>query len=199
MFICSPNNPTGNLINVNDIETILKSFNGIVVIDEAYIDFNTQKSWLESVNGYPNLVVTQTLSKAWGLAAARIGMAYASKEIIDVLNKIKPPYNVSELNQNQALACVKDESRFQNNINLILKEKEILISELQKLKLVCKIFPSDANFILVQVKDANALYKALTNQQVIIRNRDKQIKNCVRISIGKANENIKLIEALKNL
>ncbi len=199
MFICSPNNPTGNLINSKDIEFMLKSFNGVVVIDEAYIDFNNQKSWLNVVNDYPNLIVTQTLSKAWGLAGARIGMAYANPTIIQVLNNIKPPYNVSQLNQEQALNCVEDVSRFQSNLNLILKEKEQLIAELKALKLVTKVYPSDSNFILVKVTDANTVYKSLADRQIVIRNRDKQIKNCVRISIGKPQENRKLIEALKIL
>ena len=157
IFICSPNNPTGNLINKEDIAFILKTFKGIVVIDEAYIDFTEKKSLISLIKTYNNLIVSQTFSKAWGLAAARVGVAYADKEIIAYYNKIKPPYNVSELNQKAAIKALKNYSAYQENLALILKEKELLKNSLQKLNMVKKVHPSDANFLLIEVDNADKI------------------------------------------
>jgi len=199
IFICSPNNPTGNLINKKDIEFILNNFNGIVIIDEAYIDFASQASLIGWINTYNNLIVTQTFSKAWGLAAARVGMAYANAAIIKLYNKVKPPYNVSQLNQNAAYLALQNQDVFQNKLNNILKEKEKLRQALLDLKIVKKVFPSDANFWLIEVENANYVYQSLVEQKIIIRNRNQVLNNCVRITIGKPAENEKLITALKNI
>lgn len=199
MFICSPNNPTGNLMNKNDIEFILNNFNGIVIIDEAYIDFAENASLISLINSYNNLIVSQTFSKAWGLAAARVGTAYANEEIIRLYNKVKPPYNVSKINQQAAIDTLDNSSRFEKNLNLILSEKERLKTELQKIDLVKKIYPSNANFLLIEVGDANQIYSKLVNQQIITRNRTTQVSNCLRISVGTPEENSALINALKTL
>lgn len=199
IFICSPNNPTGNLINKVDIEYILNNFNGIVIIDEAYIDFAEKESLINLISQYNNLVVSQTFSKAWGLAAARVGVAYANKEIISFYNKVKPPYNVSELNQKAAIKALKNYSSYQENLKIILKEKEQLKNNLQELNLVRKIYPSDANFLLIEVDNADKIYNTLVAKQIIIRNRNKQVSNCIRISVGTSEENQKLITALKEI
>lgn len=199
IFICSPNNPTGNLVNKNDIEFILNNFKGIVVIDEAYIDFTEGASLIKLINQYNNLIVSQTFSKAWGLAAARVGLAYANSEIISLYNKVKPPYNVSELNQKAALKALENIGNYQQNLETIIKEKELLKQALLKLSLVKKVYPSDANFLLIEVENADEIYTTLVNQQIITRNRDKQVANCIRISVGTPEENNKLINALKNI
>lgn len=199
IFICSPNNPTGNLLNVDDVEFILKNFNGIVMIDEAYIDFSTQHSFIEKLDLYPNLIVSQTLSKAWGLAGIRIGMAYMNEEILTFYNKIKSPYNISSANQKIALKFLNDSNEFNSKLNEILSERKNLIDELNKLKLVKKIYPTEANFILIEVKNADELYKKLIQKQIIIRNRNSAIPNCVRITVGTPEENQKLITELKEI
>jgi histidinol-phosphate aminotransferase len=199
IFICSPNNPTGNLIDKKSIEFILKKFNGIVIVDEAYIDFSEGESLINLIAQYNNLIVSQTLSKAWGLAAARIGLAYADIEIISFYNKVKPPYNVSELNQKAAIQTLKDRSFFEQNRMTILREKERLEFELNQLELVKKLYPSDANFLLIELENADEIYTALVNQRIITRNRNKQVANCIRISIGTEEENTKLLNALKNI
>ena len=199
IFICSPNNPTGNLMNKNDIEFILNIFNGIVILDEAYIDFSDGNSLVSLIDKYNNLIVSQTFSKAWGLAAARVGLAYANPEIISLYNKVKPPYNVSELNQKVALSALENRINYQNNLSTILKEKEQLEVSLKKLGLVKKIYPSDANFLLIEVDKADEIYSTLVNQKIITRNRNKQVPNCIRISIGTPEENETLIKALKNI
>jgi len=199
IFICSPNNPTGNLINKADIEFILNNFNGIVMIDEAYIDFAKNDSLINLINQYNNLVVSQTFSKAWGLAAARIGVAYSNEEIISLYNKVKPPYNVSELNQKAAIKVLNNISIYQDNLKIILEEKEQLKEVLQELDLVKKIYPSDANFFLIEVHNADQVYTTLVNQQIIIRNRNKQVTNCIRVSVGTPEENQKLLTALKKI
>jgi histidinol-phosphate aminotransferase len=195
IFICSPNNPSGN--NLNNMVDILKRFNGIVFVDEAYIDFSDRESFLSKLNSYPNMIISQTFSKARGLAAARIGTAFASKEIIDLYNKVKPPYNVSKLNQEAALKSLEDEQQFEKNKNTILAQRAFLQSELAKISLVKKIYPTDANFMLVEVEDADKVYNELVNQKVITRNRNTVVKNCIRITVGKEAENEKLIFALK--
>ena len=199
IFICSPNNPTGNIINKNDIISILKKFKGIVIIDEAYIDFSESESFTLLLNKYDNLIVSQTFSKAWGLAAARIGIAYACDKIISLFNKVKPPYNVSQLNQLSVIEAIENKDSFDKNVNTLLKEREDLKNEIEKLAFVRKVYPSDTNFLLIEVKDANSIYNQLIDQKIIIRNRDKQIKNTVRITVGSNNENKILINALKNI
>jgi len=199
IFICTPNNPTGNCFNKNDIEFILKNFKGIVIIDEAYIDFSTTGSWLKVLNQYPNLIITQTLSKAWALASARIGIAYASKDIVKLLNKVKMPYNISKLNQEAALKALDNEPEFKRNIEIILKEKVALINVLNSFDIVKKIYPSDSNFLLVEFEDANDTYRRLVDLKVITRNRHKLIDNCIRITVGTPDENQTLINALKEM
>jgi histidinol-phosphate aminotransferase len=197
IFICSPNNPTGNTIKTSDIENILNNFNGIVIIDEAYIDFSSAESWNTKIEKYPNLIVSQTFSKAWGLAAARVGVAYTNKNIISLFNKIKPPYNVSSLNQKAAINSLSNFELFEKNKNLILQEKKLLSETLKKLDIVKKVYPSDANFILIEVSNADNIYNKLVSKKIIIRNRNKVIDNCLRITIGSPEENKKLINELK--
>lgn len=197
IFICSPNNPTGNTIKTIDIENILNNFNGIVIIDEAYIDFSSAESWNIKIEQYPNLIVSQTFSKAWGLAAARVGVAYTNKNIIGLFNKIKPPYNVSSLNQKAAINSLNNFELFEKNKKLILQEKKLLSETLKKLDIVKKVYPSDANFILIEVSNADNIYNKLVSKKIIIRNRNKVIDNCLRITIGSPEENKKLINELK--
>ena len=199
IFICSPNNPTGN--SIKNIKYILENFNGIVFIDEAYIDFSPEESFRNQIKNYPNLIVSQTFSKAWGMASVRVGIAYASEEIIKFYNKVKPPYNISQLNQDAILNTLNDEkvNQVSENIKIILEEKKSLIQNLKKLNLVKTIFPSDANFVLIEVDNANSVYQELVNQNVIIRNRNSVIKNCLRITVGSPDENKKLIETLQNI
>ena len=199
IFICSPNNPTGN--SIKNIKYILENFNGIVFIDEAYIDFSPEESFRNQIKNYPNLIVSQTFSKAWGMASVRVGIAYASEEIIKFYNKVKPPYNISQLNQDAILNTLNNEkiNQVSENIKIILDEKKSLIQNLEKLDLVKKIFPSDANFVLIEVDNANSVYQELVNQNVIIRNRNSVIKNCLRITVGSPDENKKLIETLQNI
>lgn len=199
IFICSPNNPTGNCFKEKDIQFILENFKGIVIIDEAYADFSGKASWNTTLAKYPNLIVTQTFSKALGLAAARIGIGYASSEIIQLLNNVKLPYNISALNENAAIAAIENKATLKANIQTILEEREKLIQELKKLEIIKKIYPSDANFLLVEVDDANALYTKLVEQKVITRNRNSLVKNSIRITVGKPDENQKLIKALTDL
>ncbi len=194
IFICSPNNPTGN--NINNIEKLIENFNGIVFIDEAYIDFSNAASFIKKIKQYPNIIISQTFSKAWGLAAARVGTAYASKAIIDLYNKVKPPYNVSKLNQDEALKTLLAVDDFENNKKIILEEREKLIINLSVLPIVKKIYPSDANFILVEVDDANKLYETLVEAKVITRNRNSVVKNCLRITVGSEEENERLLTTL---
>ncbi|QCX54176.1 histidinol-phosphate transaminase [Elizabethkingia sp. JS20170427COW] len=195
IFICSPNNPTGNCLE--NIDYILENFKGIVFLDEAYIDFCPEKSFVSQLTKYPNLIISQTFSKARGLAAVRVGIAYSSPEIIALMNKTKPPYNISQLNQEAALKVLQQEEIFNTNLQLILKERESLISKLNSLPFVEKIYPSDANFILLKVEDANAVYEYLIQQKIITRNRNTVVQNCIRISIGNEEENNLLINALK--
>jgi len=199
IFICSPNNPTGNSILKKDILTILEKFRGIVIIDEAYIDFSESESLISLLKEYPNLIISQTFSKAWGLAAARVGVAYSSESITSLFNKVKPPYNVSKTNQFSVIEALENIDELKKNIKFILEEKELIQTEIVQLPFVKKIYPSDANFLLIEVKDANLLYSQLIEQKIIIRNRNKQIKNTVRITIGSKGENKLLLNALKNI
>ena len=199
IFICSPNNPTGN--SIQNIKYILENFHGIVFIDEAYIDFSPEETFRNQIENYPNLIVSQTFSKAWGMASVRVGIAYASKEIIKFYNKVKPPYNISQPNQDAILNTIDNAkiNQVSENIKIILEEKKSLIQNLKKLNLVKTIFPSDANFILIEVDNADSVYQELVNQNVIIRNRNSVIKNCLRITVGSPDENKKLIETLQNI
>jgi len=197
IFICSPNNPTGNAIN--NIDIVLSKFKGIVVVDEAYIDFSEINSLIEKINQYPNLIVAQTFSKAWGLAAARVGVSYANEKTITILNKVKSPYNVSSLNQKAAIDILDNYSKYKKQKEIILKQKEILENELASISVVKKIYSSDANFILVEVEDANRVYNELVNKRLITRNRNSLVNNCIRITVGKLAENKQLINALKEI
>ncbi len=199
IFVCSPNNPTGNLINNDSIVWLLKNFNGIVVIDEAYIDFTNIVSWSQRLNEFPNLVVLQTLSKAWGLAGLRIGFAFASNEIIQVFNKIKPPYNISEAVRQLADQALQNETLAKEKTNILVQQKERLMKDFKQFDFIQTIYPSDANFILMKVNDASALYNYLLSKAIVVRNRSSQplCKNCLRITIGTPGENDDLITALK--
>jgi histidinol-phosphate aminotransferase len=197
IFLCSPNNPTGN--NLENIEKIILNFNGIVFVDEAYIDFSSQESILQKVNEYPNLIVSQTLSKAWGRAAIRVGIAYASKEIISYYNKVKPPYNVSQLNQYEAIKTFEEMDVFIKNKETILAQRLWLIEQISALSFVEKIYPTDANFMLVKTKNANAIYQKLIDDKIVVRNRHSVVENCLRITVGEPFENVKLVETLKNI
>lgn len=199
IFICSPNNPSGNLMNKTAIEFILKNFKGIVFVDEAYIDFANEASLISLIEQYNNLIVSQTFSKAWGLAAARVGLAFANEKIIALFNKVKPPYNVSQLNQKAVINALNKPQVYQKNRNIILSEKERLKAALMSIKKIKKIFPSDANFLLLEVENADYIYHELIAQQIIIRNRNKQVDNCIRVTVGTPEENNKLIMALKNI
>ena len=198
LLICSPNNPIANLMDKRDVEFILQNFKGIVLLDEAYIDFAPDESFIGLLGEYQNLIISQTFSKAWGLAAARVGLAYSSEEIISLYNKVKPPYNVSELNQKAAIAALENSQVYRENLKTILAEKERLKAALLQINLVKKVFPSDTNFLLLEVSNANELYTELVAKQIITRNRNKQISNCIRITVGTQEENNKLINALKN-
>lgn len=197
-FICSPNNPSGNILAKAEIKKILDLKRGLVIIDEAYIDFADTDSWLAELASYPNLIVCQTLSKAWGLAGLRVGMCFASAEIIKVLNAIKPPYNVNELSQQAALKALNEEANFKAHLKVILEEKIKVEKALDELPCILKRFPSDANFILVRVANAKALYDFLMARQIIVRNRSKEYlcDNCLRLTIGTPEENKRLIEGL---
>lgn len=201
IFLCSPNNPTGNSFTEESVTSILEKFNGFVVIDEAYIDFSDKASWLAKLDQYPNLIITQTLSKAYGLAGIRLGICYGSTEVIAVLNKIKPPYNVNELTQQRALERLKDHAKIDNEITSIIAQREALLQVLNQVSFVEKIYPTEANFILVKVDDANKRYDELIAKGIVIRNRTTQplCENCLRFTIGTEEENKKLMEALKEI
>jgi histidinol-phosphate aminotransferase len=201
IFLCSPNNPTGNSFSDESVVTLLQNFKGLVVIDEAYIDFSKKQSWINELDEYPNLVITQTLSKAYGLAGIRLGICYASSQVILVLNKIKPPYNVNELTQKRALERLAYKEKIQLEIDAIIIERDNLLKVLHEIKYVSKIYPTEANFILIKVDDANKRYGELIAKGIVIRNRTTQplCENCLRLTIGTAEENIKLIDALQSL
>lgn len=201
LFICSPNNPTANSINSNKIEKLVNLFNGIVVIDEAYIDFSKDESWLSRLNEFPNLIVTQTLSKAYGMAGIRLGVCYASKEIITVLNKIKPPYNVNELTQQRAIERLLKIDKVNEEVKTIIAERELLISELKNIAFISEIYPTQTNFVLVKVDNANKRYNELIEKGIVIRNRTTQplCENTLRFTVGTKEENEKLINTLRIL
>ncbi len=201
IFLCSPNNPSGNLLDPEKIKSVLNQFQGIVVVDEAYIDFTNYPGFVPLLKTYPNLVVLQTLSKAWGLAAIRLGMCFASKEIIAVLNKIKPPYNISILSQQTALEELHFEVRKNRWVSEIITEREKLRESLGKLKTVVKVYPSDANFLLVKIQEARKVYEGLVKKGIIVRDRSNVIlcEDCLRITVGTPQENQILLNELKQL
>lgn len=201
LFICSPNNPSGNAMHKEDIEFLLENFSGIVVIDEAYIDFCPEKSWLPFLNKYPNLVILQTFSKAYGLAGLRIGMAFAHSEIISWMNKVKPPYNLNSYSIEKATESILSFDRVEAWIEEIREERNFLSNELKKLNITEKVFPSDANFILVQFKDAAKIYSLCSQNGIILRDRSSQYgcQNCLRITIGTPQENRKLLTFLNKI
>lgn len=201
IFLCSPNNPTGNSFSDESIVTLLKNFNGLVVLDEAYIDFSDKESWLQELSDYPNLVISQTLSKAYGMAGIRLGILYASLEIIRVLNKIKPPYNINVLTQEKAISELKNYDIIKNKITLIKKDKEYLFEQLLEVDFIDKVFESDANFVLIRVDNSELRYKQLVKEGIVIRNRSNQVlcENCLRITIGTRQENDQLINTLKKI
>ena len=199
IWICSPNNPTGNCFKEDDIVSLLNKFDGIVVIDEAYIDFAPEKSFLPKLNQYQNLVILQTFSKAWGMAGIRLGMAFASPEIIKVLSKIKYPYNLNILTQKKALELIVHKSQTDEWVTLLIKERQTLADELGKLKLVEYIYPSDANFLLIKTAEPKKIYNYLVDKKIIIRDRSSVTlcAGCLRITVGSSEENNALLEALK--
>jgi histidinol-phosphate aminotransferase len=201
LFICSPNNPSGNTVDRKAIECLLNGFNGLVVIDEAYIDFTKDHSWTQVLEEYPNLIVTQTLSKAYGLAGIRLGICYASKAIIAVLNKIKPPYNINSLTQEAAIKAFENKDSVEAQIESILNERINLINAFKSVPFIKKIYPSEANFILIKVDDANKRYEELIKNGIVVRNRSSQLhcENCLRITVGTPSENTQLITLLKTL
>ncbi|WP_417870915.1 histidinol-phosphate transaminase [Winogradskyella sp.] len=201
LFLCSPNNPTANSFEASKIEKLLTGFNGIVVIDEAYIDFSENESWISRLSDFPNLIVTQTLSKAYGMAGIRLGICYASTEIISILNKIKPPYNVNQLTQQKAIQRLENQQDVQNEIQNIISERRLLIKVLGSITWIDTIYPTQANFVLVKVDDATNRYNQLVEKGIVVRNRTNQplCKNCLRFTVGTSEENEKLIAVLNNI
>ena len=198
IWLCSPNNPTGNSLNFGDVETLLNNFNGLIVVDEAYINFARQQSMLTQLAEYPNLVVLQTFSKAWGLAALRLGMLFASPEITGWLNKIKPPYNISQATQELALQAMKDVGMVNDMIREIVSMREALIEVFNRMPLVLKVYPSDANFVLVKVPQAADLYRFLLEKGIVVRDRSRVelCEGCLRITVGTEQENTRLVDAM---
>ncbi|OCA78544.1 histidinol-phosphate transaminase [Chryseobacterium contaminans] len=196
-FLCSPNNPTGN--STEDIEFYLQNFNGIVVVDEAYIEFSGKKSSLELLAQYPNLIVLQTFSKAWGIAGARVGVAYASEEIIQLINTVKAPYNVNALSQELILNALEDEKKLKDNVRNIIAERTWLKEQFEDIKCIAKVFPTDANFFLIKLDDIDEVYTKMLEQEILTSRRDPAIPGCIRINVGTRKENEKLITLLKNI
>jgi len=200
-YVCSPNNPSGNLMDEKAIIQLLENTGGLVIVDEAYIDFSGKPGVLHLIDTYPNLVVLQTFSKAWGMASMRLGMAFADPFVIKILTNIKPPYNVNGLTQNHALEALKQPEKKEQMVNQLIRQRGILISELDKLNMVQHIFPSDANFLLVQFENSDRIFKSLIQQGIIVRDRSKALycENCLRITVGTESENSRLLARLKNL
>ena len=196
LFLCSPNNPTGNSFSRKDLIDLIESFNGVVVIDEAYIDFSSNSSLVSLINKYNNLIVTQTMSKAFGMAGIRLGMGFSNNKIINYINKIKPPYNINLLTEKRALKELKNIDTIKTNIKIILDERNKLIDSLNELSFIIKVYPSDSNFILIKVDDADLRYKQLIEKGIVLRNRSKELlcDNCLRITIGTPYENELLIK-----
>ena len=200
LFLCSPNNPTGNNMHRMDIEILLNNFSGVVIIDEAYINFSRQKTFIQELTEYENLVVMQTLSKAWGLAALRLGLGFASEKIIDLFNKVKPPYNINQASQQLAIKALSNIKEVNVNIKNTVEQRNLVQQQLRQFNFIEKIYPSDSNFILIKVMDADKLYRYLLSNKIIVRNRSKEplCENCLRITIGTSGENETLINVLKN-
>ncbi|MDP3393624.1 histidinol-phosphate transaminase [Sediminibacterium sp.] len=200
IWICSPNNPTGNSINRLDIETILNNFNGIVVIDEAYINFSKQKSFVQELTEYPNLVVLQTFSKAWGLAGLRLGMAFASTAIIEVLNRVKPPYNINQSTQELVLKALEEVGQVNDMIRLLVDMRDALAEVFTTMPTVQTVYPSDANFLLIKINDARKVYEFLLTKGIVLRDRSNvQLCNdCLRITVGSEQDNTSLVEAMQD-
>lgn len=196
-FLCSPNNPTGN--TVKDIEFYIQNFNGIVVVDEAYIEFSDQKSCIELLEKYPNLIILQTFSKAWGMAGARVGTAYASREIIALINTVKAPYNTNSLSQEVIIKALDEQEKFNENVNEILNERKRLTKEFENIECITKVFATDANFFLIEFSDVDKVYDSLLNEEILTSKRAPLIPDCIRINIGSKEENNKLIMALKKI
>jgi histidinol-phosphate aminotransferase len=201
IFICSPNNPTGNLMTRSKVMKILDAFEGIVVVDEAYIDFASEKSMSSLLDKYPNLIIFQTFSKAWGQASIRLGIAFASTQIIGYYNKVKYPYNVNILTQSHAIEILDNPEKVKADVDYILKERESLIDALKGLEYVIEVYPTDSNFVLVKVKDANFAYDKLMEKGVVVRNRNKitLCNGCLRITVGTESENKNVIDVLSSL
>ena len=201
MFICSPNNPTGNSLCRKEIESLLKKFDGLVVVDEAYIDFSSSESLLKDLEQYPNLIVLQTFSKAWGCAAIRLGMAFASPEIIAIFNKIKYPYNVNRLTQEEAIKVLHKPEQIKEWVNTLLEERTRVMEEIVKLPCCVRVFPTDANFFLAKVYEATQIYDYLVSEGIIVRNRTNVAlcNDCLRITIGTKEENDALLDALRKV
>ena len=199
IWICSPNNPTGNSLNRDEILKVIERFEGIVIVDEAYIDFAQQLSLRQELPSHPNLIILQTMSKAWGSAAIRLGMAFASKEIVDIYNKVKYPYNVNLLTQQQALEMLKDPFEIDKYVKILLAERTRLMQAFQELPICEQIYKTDANFFLARMTDANAIYNYLVDKGIIVRNRNKiqLCQNCLRVTIGNRTENNELLAALR--
>ena len=199
IWLCSPNNPTGNSLNRDEILKVIEGFEGIVIVDEAYIDFSQQMSLRQELPAHPNLIILQTMSKAWGSAAIRLGMAFASKEIIAIYNKVKYPYNVNQLTQEQALAMLKDPFEVDKWVKILMAERSRLMQAFMELPICEKIYNTDANFFLAKMTDANAIYNYLVDKGIIVRNRNKVqlCQNCLRITIGNRTENNELLSALR--
>ncbi len=200
IFICSPNNPTGNSFHREQILRLAENFNGIVVVDEAYVHFSREKSLIEKINERPNLVVLQTFSKAWGLAGLRVGLAFANAEIIKLFNKVKPPYNISEIAQTAILDALENRQKVEDNIAEIISEREKLIESLSAVKIITKIFPTDANFVLVKTAEPEKIYRFLLAENIVVRNRSNYelCEGCLRITVGTPPENISLLNSLEN-
>ncbi len=198
IWICSPNNPTGNSLNRSDIEMVLNNFDGIVAIDEAYINFAQQKSFIQELADYPNLVVLQTFSKAWGLAALRLGMAFASIEILETMNKVKPPYNINQATQDLAMQALEEVGQVNDMIKEIVHMRNALTGVLMQIPTVSKVYDSDANFLLVKIKDARQVYEFLLTKGIVLRDRSnvQLCEDCIRITIGTEQENTLLVDAL---
>jgi histidinol-phosphate aminotransferase len=196
-FLCSPNNPTGN--SIEDIEFFVQNFEGIVVIDEAYIEFSDKKSSLELIEKYPNVIVLQTFSKAWGMAGARIGIAYSSEEIIQFINTIKAPYNINSLSLELILKSLENTDECKQNVKNILRERDWLQSELENIACITKVFPTDANFFLIEFDDVEKVYEKLLNEEILTSKRSPAIPNCIRINVGNREQNIKLVNLLKSI
>lgn len=196
-FLCSPNNPTGN--SVKDIDFYIKNFNGIVVVDEAYIEFSGKRSCIELIEKYPNLIVLQTFSKAWGMAGARVGIAYSSKEIIQLINTVKAPYNVNSLSSNKIIELIDKQENVKQNLESILNEVSWLENEFQSVNCIKKVYPTDANFFLIEFEDLEKVYEKLLEKEILTSKRSPQIPNCIRINVGSREENIQLIEVLKSI